>query len=93
VAGTWQALAVYGSAALELGGRWVRVERNGRSASDSDVPFRLRLSASFPAAGSVGAFAGALLRIPPSGGGETDAQHLRGPALETELLAGLQVRL
>jgi hypothetical protein len=93
VAGTWQALAVYGTAALELGGRWVRVERNGNSASDSELPFRLRLSASFPAGGPVGGFAGALLRIPPGGGGETDAQQLRGPALATELLAGLQVRL
>jgi hypothetical protein len=93
VAGTWHALAIYGTAALELGGRWVRVERNGNSASDSELPFRLRLSASFPADSPVGAFAGALLRIPPTGAGETDAQHLKGPALSTELLAGLQVRL
>jgi hypothetical protein len=92
VAGTWHALSVYGAAALELAGRHVQVERAGRTASDTELPFRLRLSASFPARGPVGAFAGGLLRIPPSSA-DNDDQTLSGPALAAELLAGVQVRL
>ena len=92
LAGTWHAVSVYGAAALELAGRRVQVERAGHSASDTEMPFRLRLSASFPARGPVGAFAGGLVRIPPTSG-ESDDQKLSGPALAAELLAGVQVRL
>jgi hypothetical protein len=91
VAGTW--LAVYGAAALELGGRRVHVQRDGVSTSDTELPFRVRLSASFPARSPVAAFAGAVLRIPPTSSGESDDQTLRGPSLAAELLAGVQVRL
>lgn len=93
VAGTWHTLGVYGAAALELAGRRVQVERASLSKSDGEWPVRLRLALTFPAQSPVGAFAGALLRIPPASSAGSDDQYLRGPTLATELLAGLQVRL
>ena len=92
VGGTWNALSIRGVALVELAARRLEVERNGVTVTDSELPFRLRLSASCPARGPVGVVTGATLRIPPAGR-ESDAQHLRGPAVETELLAGLEVRL
>jgi hypothetical protein len=91
--GTWEALSVRGVALLEVGARRLLVESNSRSATVTEVPVRLRLSASFPAQGPLGVMAGGALRIPPSTGAASDAKHLRGPAVETELLAGLEVRL
>lgn len=92
VGGTWNALSIRGVALVELGARRLAVEREGVTVTDSELPVRLRLSVSFPARGPVGAVAGATLRIPPAGR-ESDLQHLRGPAVETELQAGLEVRL
>jgi hypothetical protein len=93
VAGTWETLSLRGMALIELGVRRLHVERNSLSVTETELPFRLRVSASFPAGGPLGVMAGGALRIPPSSGGGSDAQHLRGPAVETELLAGLEVRL
>jgi hypothetical protein len=92
VGGAWDALSIRGVALVELAARRLEVERDGVSATDSELPFRVRLSASFPARGPFGVVAGATLRIPPAGR-ESDSQHLRGPAVETELLAGLEARL
>jgi hypothetical protein len=93
VGGTWEALSVHGLALLEVGARRVLVESNGRSASAIEVPFRLRVSASFPAHGPLGVMGGGSLRIPPTTGNGNDSEHLRASAVETELLAGLEVRL
>jgi hypothetical protein len=93
VGGTWEALSLRGVALLELGARRLQVERASHAATDTELPFRVRLSASFPARGPLGLVAGGALRIPPSSGGESDLQRLRGPAVEAELLAGLEVRL
>lgn len=93
VGGTWETLSLRGVALIELGVRRLQVERNSLSVTETELPVRLRASASFPASGPLGVMAGGALRIPPSSGGASDAQHLRGPAVETELLAGLEVRL
>jgi hypothetical protein len=93
IAGTWDALSVRGVALVELAIRRLEVEGLGRSAADEELPVRLRLSASFPARGPVGVMAGAALRIPPASDQESDPQRLKGPAVETELLAGLEIRL
>lgn len=93
VGGTWDTLSVRGVALLEVGARRLLVERNGISAAVTEVPFRLRLCASFPAGGPLGVMAGGALRIPPTTGAGSDEEHLRGPAVETELVAGLEVRL
>jgi hypothetical protein len=92
VTGTWDALALNGVAALEVAARSVHVERNDKSTNASELPVRLRLTGSFPAHGRVGFLVGGLLRVPPSGA-RSDAQHVRGPALAAELLAGVEVRM
>jgi hypothetical protein len=93
VAGTWEALSVRGVALVELAVRRLEVARGDRSTADSEVPLRLRLSASFPARGPVGVMAGGALRIPPTSGKHSDLDELGGPVVDTELLAGLEVRL
>jgi hypothetical protein len=80
-------------ALVELAVRRFEVARGSRSTTASEVPFRLRVSASFPARGPVGVMVGGALRIPPTSGKQSDLEALGGPALDTELLAGLEVRL
>ncbi|HWA76009.1 MAG TPA: hypothetical protein VG937_26910 [Polyangiaceae bacterium] len=91
--GTLHALNVQASGGLELAFRKVQADLNGQSAQDAEVPLRLRVLASYPADSRAGFIAGAILRIPPIGSGESDEAHLRGPGLSLELLAGIKVQL
>jgi hypothetical protein len=92
-AGALRALDLRASGALELAFRKVRAEFNGQSASDEEVPVRVRLLVSYPAESRAALTAGAILRLPPLGSEDSDTNHLRGPRVALELLAGVEVRL
>jgi hypothetical protein len=93
VFGRWPTLALTASAALELAYRRVEVDFNGRSASDQDVPVRLRALASVPATGRVAATFGVLLRLPPQNSHRSSGLSVASAAVSVEGLAGLEVRL
>jgi hypothetical protein len=93
VTGTWQALKVAGTAALELAYRRVDVDVRGQTATDQEVPVNLRALASYPAEGTLAATAGAVMRLPPGNPNESSGFQLRGPAVALEVVAGLEVRL
>lgn len=93
VTGTWQALNVAGTAAVEVAYRRVDVDFRGQSASDQEVPVSLRALTSFPADGTLAATGGAVVRLPPTNPNESSGLRVRGPAVALELLAGLEVRL
>jgi hypothetical protein len=93
VFGTLRALDLGGSASVEVAYRRADVDWSGRTASDQDVPVRLRALASFPASGSVAATVGAVVRLPPGNSNETSGLQVRSPAFSAEIVAGLEVRL
>ncbi|HVY28380.1 MAG TPA: hypothetical protein VHB79_17615 [Polyangiaceae bacterium] len=93
VFGTWRALSLVGSAELELGYRHLDVDFNGRSASDQEVPVRLRTLLSFPADGPIAVTLGSLLRIPPQNPKRSSGLSVQSPAIAVEAVAGLEVRL
>ena len=93
VVGTFHALDLRGSAALEVALRQVRVDLDGRTASAQEVPVRVRLFASYPSESRVALTAGTIVRLPPLSSEESDEAHLRGPLLAVELVGGVEVRL
>jgi hypothetical protein len=92
VTGTWQALNVSAAVLAEIGVRHFEVRLKGSDGSDTEAPVRVRALGTFPARGPVGALLGAALRI-PTGSSENADDHLIRPDLETELVAGVEVRL
>jgi len=93
VSGTWRALNVAGTTAVELAYRRVDVDLRGQSASAEEVPVSLRALASFPADGTLAATGGAVVRLPPSNPNESSGLRVAGPAFALEVFAGLEVRL
>lgn len=93
VLGTIDALNVQASGGIELAFRRVQTQADNHRVSDHEIPVRARVFASYPADGQFAFSAGTVLRIPPMGSAESDANHLRGPSLALELLAGLKVQL
>lgn len=93
VFGTWRALSLVGSAALELGYRRMDVDYNGRSASDQEVPLRLRTQLSFPADGTLAATLGSVVRIPPQNPNRSSGLSVQSAAIAVEGIVGLEVRL
>jgi hypothetical protein len=91
--GTWAALDVAGSAALEVAYRRVDVDFRGQAANDQEVPVSVRALASFPARGSLAATGGFSLRLPPTNSNDTGQLRVTGPAFSAEVVAGLEVRL
>jgi hypothetical protein len=91
--GTWSALDLAGSAAVELAYRRMDVEYRGQATSDQEVPIHLRALVSFPARGALAATGGFALRLPPGNPNETSGMRVRGPAVSGEVVAGLEVRL
>jgi hypothetical protein len=91
--GTWQKLRVVGRGGLEVGYRRVVVTYQARDSSDDEALLNLRVSGSYPAQGVLAATVGGVLRLPPQSSGETENYLLRGPAVSTEVLAGLELRL
>jgi hypothetical protein len=91
--GTWSALDLAGSAALEVAYRRVDVDYRGHAASDQEVPVSLRALLSFPARGVLAATGGFALRLPPGNPNETSGLRVSSPAISGELVAGLEVRL
>jgi hypothetical protein len=92
VTGTWNALDLGGAALIEVGLRHLQVQGGTVNQSDTEAPVRLRAVGTFPARGPVGALLGAALRIPTTSSDATD-DFLTRPDLETELVAGVEVRL
>lgn len=92
VGGTWRALNLAGRALAEVAFRRVDTEWRGHAMSDHDFPLRLRGFASFPADGTLAATAGAVVRVPPTGGAEKSLPMVGG-AFATEVMLGLEVRL
>jgi hypothetical protein len=93
LSGTWAALDVAGSAALEVAYRRVDVDFGGQALSDQEVPVSVRALASFPASGPFAATGGFGLRLPPGNSNRTKELRVGGPALSAEVLAGVEVRL
>jgi hypothetical protein len=93
VFGTFRPLSVTGSAELQLSYRHVDVDFNGGSASDQELPVRLRLAASVPAGGAVAGTVGFAVSSPAKTANENSALALRGAAVPWEVVAGLEVRL
>jgi hypothetical protein len=93
VLGTIRSLNVQASGGIELAFRRVQTKAHSQRASDDEIPIRARVFASYPGDGRFAFCAGTLLRIPPVGSAESDANHLRGPSVALELLAGLKVQL
>ncbi len=91
--GTWRALDIAGTAAVEAAYRWVDVDYRGQGAAAQDVPISVRALASFPARGTVAATAGAAVRLPPGNSNKTSGLRVNGGAFEAEIVAGLEVRL
>jgi hypothetical protein len=91
VAGTWGALNLGGAALAEVGVRHFEVP-GVRDGSDTEVPVRLRGVGTFPARGPVGGLLGAAVRIPTTSSESAD-NLLTRPDWETELVAGVEVRL
>lgn len=93
VTGTWQALNVAGTTAVEVAYRRVGVDVRGQTVTDEEVPVSLRALASFPADGQLAATGGAVVRLPPGNPNESSGLRVRGPAVALEVVAGLEVRL
>jgi hypothetical protein len=93
VFGYWPTLALSASAELELAYRHVKVDFNGRSVSDQDVPVRARAFASVPATGLVAATFGMLVRLPPQNSHRSSGSFVASAAVSVEGLAGIEVRL
>jgi hypothetical protein len=93
VFGTFRPLSVTGSAELQLSYRHIDVDFNGGSASDQELPVRLRMVASVPASGAVAGTLGALLSSPAKTGSENSGLAIQGAAVPWEVVAGLEVRL
>lgn len=91
--GTWQALNLAGTTAVEIGYRRVAVDVRGQMVTDEEVPVSLRALASFPADGQLAATGGAVVRLPPGNPNESSGLRVRGPAVALEVVAGLEVRL
>lgn len=84
------ALGFDGSVTAEVGARRASAKLDEKSASDWEVPVRLRGMLAYPADGSLAVTAGGLLRLPP-GDGEGSQTHVRA-GFSAELLLGLEVR-
>jgi hypothetical protein len=93
VTGTWAALDLGGTAAVDVAYRRVDVDFRGQGASDQEVPVSLLGLLSFPASGALAATGGLVVRLPPVNPNETSGLHVRGPAFAAEVIAGLEVRL
>ena len=93
VIGTWQALDLAGTAAIDVAYRRVDVDFRGRPSSDQEVPVSLRGLLSFPARGLVAATGGLVMRLPPVGAGETHGFLVQSSHVSMEVLAGVEVRL
>lgn len=93
VTGTWQALNVAGTTAIEVAYRRVGADVRGQTVTDEEVPVSLRALASFPADGQLAATGGAVVRLPPGNPNESSGLRVRGPAVALEVVAGLEVRL
>jgi hypothetical protein len=91
--GTWPALDVAGSAAIEVAYRRIDVDYRDQGASDEEVPVSLRALLSYPARGTLAATGGFALRLPPDNSNETSGLRVRSPAFAGEVVAGLEVRL
>jgi hypothetical protein len=91
--GTWAALDLAGTAALEVTYRRVDVDYRGQAASDQEIPVNLRALLSYPARGVLAATGGFALRLPPNNSNETNGFRVRSPAVSAEVVAGVEVRL
>ena len=91
--GTWPALDLAGSAAVEVAYRRVDVDYRGRAASDQEVPVSLRALLSYPAHGPLAATGGFALRLPPGSSNETSDVRVYSPDVSGEVVAGIEVRL
>jgi hypothetical protein len=91
--GTWRALDLAGSAAIEVAYRRIDVDYRGQGTSDEEVPVNLRALLSYPARGALAATGGFALRLPPDNSNETSGLQVRSPAFAGEVVAGLEVRL
>ena len=92
VTGAWTALNLGGAVLAEVAVRHFEVQGSGLDESDTEVPVRVRAAGTYPARGPVGALLGAALRIPTTSA-ETRDDYLTRPDVETELFAGIEVRL
>jgi hypothetical protein len=93
VTGTWPALDLAGSAAVEVAYRRVDVDYRDQGTSDQEVPVGLRALLSYPARGALAVTGGFALRLPPGNSDETSGSRVRSPAVAGEVVAGLEVRL
>ena len=93
VTGTWRALNLAGSAAVEVAYRRIAVDVRDQTATDRELPVNLRALASVPADGTWAATGGAVVRLPPGNPNESSGLRVRGPTVALEVLAGLEVRL
>ena len=91
--GTWPALDLTGSAAVEVAYRRIDVDYRGQAASDQELPVSLRALLSYPAGGALAATGGFAVRVPPGNPNETSDWRVRSPAVSGEVVAGLEVRL
>jgi hypothetical protein len=91
--GTWPALDLSGSAAVEVAYRRIDVDYRGQAASDQELPVSLRALLSYPAGGALAATGGFALRVPPGNPNETSDLRVRSPAVSGEVVAGLEVKL